>query len=457
MKVIYSETPTWFFNSPSFSGNIRRYDHSTFPDFISPNNKYTACMLRQYEDVNLISNGIHPLQKKGYNLSYGNFGTLTNYSPNERIKFTDLGFNNSNPQDETQWNFPTANPDTSPINDEKIVWINGEGALGYSNNLNANQTNTLQSLINNWKSAYPNNILGLYSWNKIQSSIISENAAWISNNTNDLMSFYNNLSIWNNPIFEIGFDASISGLYAYNEKNFDQCQRMLMRIYLNKLKYPNKKYFPLMWVLNEMIGFPGEGFSKYKRQDGIVVTPSGVIPTAPVDYLYNMALIGMTIGDGLLTWDETMITMDKETPDLEVDYSSPTTTIQNIGGQNFLVSYPRRWKGNQLYMTLAIWQVSQYKTIIEDSTYSWIVPDFKYNNGTLRTGDFKHVPYNKANNEPSVILKYNSTKTECLVLALNCYADNETVNEIRVLDATTGLDAQILLKGTKAELVKILL
>ena len=68
MQVITSATPDWFFQSQTFSGNTKRYIHDTFPDFTPPNNKYTACMLRFYEDVSSISSNTHILQKKGYNL-----------------------------------------------------------------------------------------------------------------------------------------------------------------------------------------------------------------------------------------------------------------------------------------------------------------------------------------------------------------------------------------------------
>lgn len=449
ITITTSETPQWFWNSQSFTQGKRLPEYQGFPAFTIPNNKVSSSMLRTDTEISLISNQKHPLEKIGHNMFYTNHGGLTNYPMNKLVAYDDIGHNGSNPTNESQWSMAHRM--------EKIVWVNGEKPLGYNGFVvsgNPSKKAKLQQILGSAIAANPGIEITNYSWDGIEGI----RADWYGTNTANLIAPYNNLSLIKSPMLEVGFNTLMQQIYAFNDKYYDFPALFVYQKQLAKLKFPTTKFYTLLWTANESVDhFPLLHNVERRKQNGSFVKLSGTKHNAPVEYVYNSAIVSLTVGDGIIGWEETVPSVYSERDDLEIfglDITGGNILQQQVGTETWTIYNARVWKSCRLFWDLANYHVSQHKPAIEGTVNDWFTPDFEFN-GNMRTGLQKLVPYNKQYKEPIVQLKYNDTKTEACLLVMNNWASNFDNKVVRVIDNSTGLDRLFPVNGTKAELYKI--
>jgi hypothetical protein len=257
----------------------------------------------------------------------------------------------------------------------------------------------------------------------------------------------------------------MDAIYSTNDSLYDFTALYIYKKQLLKLKYGNNiPLYSLMWTENEGVdGFPGLAVDR-KREDGTFINLKGAKHNANAEYMYNVAVVSLTVGDGILGWEGVMPSIYSENPNKEdrgsdsifATPSNPDLIQTQVGTDTWVIDNARVWKSCRLFWDLALYHVSLYKDIIEDTTNDWQTPDFEYN-GNIRTGNFKLVPYNKLYKEPVVQLKYNNNKSEALILVHNPWASNLDTKQVRVFDTTTSLNETVMIKGTKCELYKVIL
>lgn len=448
MKITTSATLSWFWESKSFKEGKRLLDYTVLLTVTLLSNKISASMLRTDTDISLISNNKHLIERIGYNIQYTNYGGLTNYLDSKLAVFTDLGYNGSNLTDEQFWTY------TPRL--EKIQWLNGETLLGYNGGeimSNLSKANKLRQIISNAINTYLNTKISIYSWLDITGGAI-----WYNTDVNALMNLYNNLYLIYSAQIDAGCNSVMDAIYSTNDNLYDSTALHIFKKQLLKLKYGNTiLLYSLMWTENETVDdFLLLHTVKRKRQDNIFINLSGAKHNANAEYVYNAALISLTISDGIIGWEGVMLNVSTEKLEFENtgwDVGGSLNQFQ-VGTETWTKDMARVWKSCRLYWDLAINHVSQHKSIIESTINDWFTLDFKYNN-IMRTGSQKLILYNKLYKELVVQLKYNDNKTECLVLVHNPWAANLQTKIVTVFDNTTGLEASLLVKGTKAELYKI--
>jgi len=454
-KVISTPTPDWFWESKSFTEGKRLPKYDNFPTITIPNNKKSASMLRQDTEILLISGNKHPLERIGHNMFYTNHGGLTNYPNNKLAVFGDLGYNINNPTDESQW--------TMIQSPQKIQWLNGEEPLGYNGRAvmgNPNKANKLRQILGAALAANPEIQISIYSWIDIIPL-----GLWYNDDTTALINYYNTPNTIYSSQIDAGCNAVMDAIYSTNDSLYDFTALYIYKKQLLRLKYGNTiPLYSLMWTENEGVdGFPGLAVDR-KREDGTFINLKGAKHNANAEYMYNVAIVSLTVGDGILGWEGVMPSIYSENPNKEdrgsdsifATPSNPDLIQTQIGTDTWVIDNARVWKSCRLFWDLALYHVSLYKDIIEDTTNDWQTPDFEYNRN-IRTGNFKLVPYNKLYKEPVVQLKYNNNKSEALILVHNPWASNLDIKQVRVFDITTGLDETVMVKGTKCELYKVIL
>jgi hypothetical protein len=449
-KVITTPTPDWFWESKSFTEGKRLPKYDNYPAVTIPSNKKSASMLRQDTEIPLINANKHPLEKIGHNMFYTNHGGLTNYSYDKLVYFTDLGYNGSNPTDESQWSMAQT--------PHKIQWLNGEMPFGYDGNAimgNSSKANKLRQILGAALTANPGIQICIYSWIDIINL-----GLWYNNNTTSLINYFNNPSTVYSAQLDAGCNAVMDAIYSVNDGLYDFTALYIYKKQLMKLKYgSNIPLYSLLWTENETVDdFPLLHAVKRRRQDNVFINLGGAKHNANAEYMYNVAIVSLTVGDGVLGWEGVMPSLYTEDPSKEtLGWDVGGGIIQtNVGTETWSIDNARVWKSCRLFWDLALYHVSLYKDIIEATTYDWQTPDFEYN-GNIRTGNFKQIPYNKLYKEPVVQLKYNNTKTEALILVHNPWASNLDTKQVRVFDSTTGLNETVMVKGTKCELYKVIL
>jgi hypothetical protein len=448
-KVISTPTPDWFWESKSFTEGKRLPKYDNFPTITIPSNKKSASMLRQDTEIPLINENKHPLERIGHNLFYTNHGGLTNYPYDKLAVFGDLSYG-SNPTDESQWGMIQT--------PHKLQWLNGEMPLGYNGGgvmSNPNKANKLRQVLGAALTANPGIQIGIYSW----IDIIPLNL-WYNNDTSALANYYNTPSTIYSSQIDAGCNVVMDAVYSLNDNAYDFTALYIYKKQLLKLKYGNNiPLYSLMWTENEGVdNFPGLAVDR-KRQDGTFIDLIGAKHNANAEYMYNVAIVSLTVGDGIIGWEGVMPSIYTEDPAREpfgTDAKKPNLIQVQVGTDTWVMDTARVWKSCRLFWDLALYHVSLYKDIIEDTTNDWQTPDFEYN-GNVRTGNFKQIPYNKLYKEPVVQLKYNNNKSEALILVHNPWASNLDTKQVRVFDITTGLDETVMVKGTKCELYKVIL
>ena len=456
MKIITAPTPSWFYSSQSFI-NKRLPDYSNYPNIVLPNGFLCSTMLRTTDEVNQISNGVHPQGRVGYNIFYTNHGGLTTYPDSKLAIISDVGYNPSNPTDENQW-FANLRP-------EKIVWYNGENIYGYDGDAimqNPSKKAKLASILQQCKGSNPNGLFSTYSWDSITGGV---RPRWYGA-SNYLDAFYLG-NLYTNPAniktaqIEAGFNSAMQQVYSINDDYYDTLALTIMQIQLFKIKHGNQyPIVPLLWGLTEPVdSYPFPHSTQRVNQLGVYCGIKGYKENAPAEYMYSMALICLLLTKNLIGWNgrnREIVTEDINQEHIGDDVFNSSDPLVTMGTdtQQWIQTNVRSWQSVELYNILAMYQVSLQKTILEDTTYDWESPDFIVN-GTLRNGLLKTVPFNKYYKEPTVVLKYNTGKTKCLILAINCWASNTDINQITVIEPNTGKEIPVLLNGKKAEFISV--
>lgn len=482
-KIITSSTPSWFWNSKSFTEGKRLPDISTLPDIVMPINKVCTSMLRQEEHLSQIVDGKHPLERIGFNYFFDNLAGLTNYPNSKLAYFTDFGYDDcfhANPScgdpsrvatNEQYWTF-NARP-------HRIQYINGETTIGYDGWAimgNPSKANKLRSIITNGiaEQANQGNIIrvGTYSWNAIGHKDYGITNHWYGTDTNtgfrdDLINLQKTQANIYSPQLDAGCNGMFQQIYALNDTYYDYPAFFAYMCVINRVKHPNGEYpiYSLLWTDNETVdGFPLT-LSKYRRLDGQLINLKyNIKPNAPAEYIYTAALISLTIGDGCVGWEGIMPQIDSDRPDKEntgydtlagqesVEFGTPPY----MNGQYYVRAMARCWNSNIMYWHLAMQHIAPYKDIIEGQTYWWTSPNFNYK-GNYRSGDYKMIPYCKYNKDPIVLIKFNNAGNKGVIVVYNPWE----VNNLSVVPVTVYVnhvnddgvtEFVVNVNGTKAEI-----
>lgn len=480
MKIKTSATPQWFFDSNMFqletdntnknynSPKHRVFDYTTFPTFTAPSNKITGHGEYDYGFMKAQENAgtrVDPGQQVGYNiypkfkglLDGQNAEFLNAYSPSQQIAFRNEG---GNVNDNTL---------NMGVTNEAIQWINGEQGIGYElagdTQLKINRLNTF---LNNLKASNINT-------NNTKYGIYSLQAFPIWGQFYDLenVNTVNTLcAMLDNPPDSIqalsGFDYLMEDLYSIgtSRSQFYGAMGIFMKQLARKQyqltnneKY--RKFYYLLWSHSEFFGFQF-GYRKHTGEfissgetDGLTKASSNI------NHNYNLALAGVTIGDGFFHFNDRFASFGTQlingtNRDLELENVNHSINV-TLRNQTYNIGPAILWLGVNQYATLAIWHAYLQKDIIEDTTHDWFTPDFTFN-GILRTDKFKEIPYNLYYKEPTVQAKYSSDKTECLLYVCN-FDTNSTSQEMVTIKIKNSTDDEVnvpvLLRGTKAELVRV--
>ena len=483
MKVITTPVPEWFFNSKCFileadsnsvhykSVKERIEDYSTIPTFTLPSNKIFSSQTKKYSIYkSLEGNSVRTDPSENYGSTH--FSSMTGiplstpkkyingYPDSKLISFRDFGGNLNDPP---SYNYGA--------NSDKIQWINGESTVGYVID-NESERAAIEAIMNTAKTAQPNSLFSIYS---IPAFTIFDK--WYDSSSN--LTKVNELAaMLTTPIDSVqitaGFNLLMEDLYSTDFNGTDDFPALyILMKQIARKKYQltgnsaYSKFLSIFWSQNE-----GKGLKYiWKRKDGFVVrcgeggSIDGLVkPNAYIDHAYNLALACFTIGDGLVGYEGNDISMLSCTSDnvngsiIDVEKISTSNIQASLNGDIFLIDAARTWKGSMMFVRLAAYNASMYKSIIEGTTYEWETPDFIYGSNT-RTGIYKTVPYNKYYKEPVVEFKYSNDKSECLIYACNFWNTSTTPKLVTVKIADNlGVirNIPILLKNKKAELIKVI-
>lgn len=476
MKIKYLAFPEWFWESNTFkletnnthsnylSVKERVFDYTNFPNVTAPTNKFVGHAEYRYD------------------LMKAQEGDTTRYDPSERIGYTHFPrFNGIIEGESTAFfnAYPTskqvkfANEAGSVHDDtltmspqmEDIVWINGEQGIGYS--ITSVEAARVKTLIDSLKVAKPNSKYGIYSlqvfpiWSLFYDSVTDYTKADI---------LYDMLLNPPTSIHEeCGLDYLMEDLYSLDSTNtqiFTAIGIFTKQMARKKYQLTGKSIYNdvrfLIWSHTENFGF---NFNYIKNTgemiycgelDGLSKAP------ANPEHNYNIALYGLTGGNGIFSFIDRLtsfgtVNINGVNRDLEKENVDGTDggVTANLIGQTYKVAPALipSVSANML-VSIAIWQTSFVRDIIDGTLNEWFTPDFIYN-GNLRTGKYKSVPYNIYYKEPTFEVKFNDDNTECLIYAVNLSNTYSTTPIHAQVKITSTITIPVTLKGNKAELIKI--
>lgn len=476
MKIKYLAFPDWFWDSNTFKleTNIsdsnylsikeRVFDYTNFPNVTPPNNKFVGHAEYRYDLLKaqeLDSVRTDPSERIGYThfprlqgLLEGQTNAFFNaYPTSKQVKFAHEA---GSIFDDTL----TMSPQI-----EDVVWINGERGIGYA--IDDAGAAKVKTLITNLKAAKPNSKYGIYSlqafpiWSLFYGSDTDAAKA-------DIL-----CEMLNNPPTSIhekcGMDYLMEDLYSLGNTN----TQIFVAIGIFTKQIARKKYqltgLPLyndvrylIWSHTENLGF---NFN-YIKNTGEKITCGELdgLSKAPAnpEHNYNLALHGLTSANGIFSFIDRKptfgsVNINGTMRDLEKE------NVDGTDGGTSAILNGQLWKvapaiipsmSANMLVSLALWQTSLVRDIIDSTLYEWFTPDFIYN-GNTRTGKYKQVPYNIFYKEPTVEVKFNDDKSKCLIYAVYL---SETVPTIPVhfqVKITDDITVPVILKGNKAELIKI--
>lgn len=476
MKIKYLPFPEWFWNSNTFkletnntSSNYlsikeRVFDYTNFPDVTPPNNKFVGHAEYRYDLLKAQETDEirrDPSERIGYTyfprlqgLLEGQTNPFFNaYPTSKQVKFAHEAGSIYN-------DTLTMSPQI-----EDMIWINGEQGIGYS--IDDAGAAKVKTLITNLKSAKPNSKYGIYSlqvfpiWSLFYGSDTDFTKA-------DIL-----CEMLNNPPTSIhekcGMDYLMEDLYSLGSMNTQifvaigiftkQLARKKYQL-TGKSVYNDVRY--LIWSHTENFGF---NFN-YIKHTGEMISCGELdgLSKAPAnpEHNYNLALHGLTSANGIFSFIDRKTTFGSVNingvmRDLEKENVDGTEggTTAILNGQLWKVAPAiiPSMSANML-VSIAIWQTSFVRDIIDSTLYEWFTPDFTYN-GNFRTGKYKQIPYNIFYKEPTFELKFNDNKSKAVLYAVNL-SDVVPTTPIHVqVKITNTLTIPVTLKGNKAELIKI--
>jgi hypothetical protein len=477
MKIKYLPFPEWFWESKTFqletnashsnykSVKERVFDYDTFPTVTAPTNKFAGHGEYRY-DLMKAQEGTSirrdPSEKVGYTHfpRFDGFGSQNNpffnaYPTSKQVKFANEAGNVFN-------NTLTMSPQQ-----EDIVWINGEQGIGYSLGLGSIEAQRVKAMVDGLKAAKPNSKYGIYS---LQVFPIWQLFYEIKDNVNkaDIL-----CTMLDNPPTSIhedcGMDYLMEDLYSLESGNTQiftaigiftkQLARKKYQL-TGKYVYNDVRY--LIWSHTENLGFN----LSYRKNTGEMINCGELdgLSKAPAnpEHNYNLALHGLTSANGIFSFIDRFtsfgtVNIDGVNRDIEKENVDGTDggTAANLNGQLYKIA-PALIPSSSanMLMSIALWQTSFVRDIIDSTVNDWFTPDFTYN-GNLRTDKYKQIPYNLFYKEPTFELKFNNDKSKALLYAVNL---SDTVPTIPIqvqVKITDTLTIPVVLKGNKAELITI--
>ena len=479
MQIKYLSFPEWFWESKTFqletnnthsnynSVKERVFDYDTFPTVTAPTNKFVGHGEYRY-DLIKAQEGDSIRRDPSEKVGYTHFPRLNGLIPGQNNPF----FNAYPTSKQVKFANESGNVFDNTLHispqEEDTVWINGEQGIGYNIESGSIEAQRIKTLIDNLKVAKPNSKYGVYSLQVFPS--IWQLFYEIKNDVTkaDIL-----CTMLDNPPTSIheecGMDYLMEDLYSLGTNNTQiytaigiftkQLARKKYQL-TGKSVYNDVRY--LIWSHTEFLGFN----FKYRKNTGelIICGELDGLSKAPAnpEHNYNLALHGLTSANGIFSFIDRLTTfgsvnINGTVRDLEkenVDGTDAGIAVDLIG--QFYKIAPALIPSVSVNMltSIAIWQTSFVRDIINSTLYDWVTPDFTYN-GTLRTGRFKQIPYNLFYKEPTFELKFNNDKSKALLYAVNL---SDTVPTIPIqvqVKITDTLTIPVVLKGNKAELITI--
>lgn len=476
MKIKYLAFPEWFWNSKTFqletnnthsnykSVKERVFDYDTFPNVTPPTNKFVGHGEYRYDLMKAQEGDIirfDPSERVGYThfprfngLLPGQTNAFFNaYATSKQVKFA----NESGSVWDNTLNLAPQQEDT--------VWINGEQGIGYA--IGDVEAARVKTMIDSLKVAKPNSKYGIYS---LQVFPIWQLFYEIADDYTkaDIL-----CEMLNNPPTSIhekcGMDYLMEDLYSLGTNNtqiFTAIGIFTKQLARKKYELTGKSVYKdvryLIWSHTENLGF---NFN-YIKNTGEMISCGELdgLSKAPAnpEHNYNLALHGLTSADGIFCFIDRFtsfgtVNIDGVLRDIEKENVDGTDagTAATLNGYFYKIAPALipSVSANML-ISIAIWQTSFVRDIIDSTLYDWFTPDFTYN-GNLRTGKYKQIPYNLFYKEPTFEVKFNDTKTKALIYAANL-SNAVPLTPIHVqVKITDTITVPVVLKGNKAELIII--
>jgi hypothetical protein len=476
MKIKYLPFPEWFWNSKTFqletdnthsnykSVKERVFDYDNFPDVVAPINKFVGHGEYRYDlmkaqEGDSVRND--PSERLGYThfprfnglIAGQNNAFFNTYPTSKQVKFANEA---GNVFDDTL---------TMSPQQEDIVWINGEQGIGYA--IGDAEAARIKTMIDGLKVAKPNSKYGIYS---LQVFPIWQLFYEINGDFTkaDVLCTY-----LDNPPTSIhekcGMDYLMEDLYSLGTNNtqiFTAIGIFTKQLARKKYQLTGKSVYNdvryLIWSHTENLGF---NFN-YIKNTGEMISCGELdgLSKAPAnpEHNYNLALHGLTSANGIFSFIDRFtafgtVNIDGVNRDIEkenVDGTDAGTGV-TLAGQFYKIAPAiiPAISANML-VSIALWQTSFVRDIIDATLYEWFTPDFIYN-GNTRTGKYKQIPYNIFYKEPTFELKFNNDKSKALLYAVNL-SDVVPTTPIHVqVKITDTLTIPVVLKGNKAELITI--
>lgn len=477
MKIKYLPFPEWFWESKTFqletntehsnykSVKERVFDYDTFPTVTAPTNKFAGHGEYRYDLMKAQEGNTQrpdPSERVGYTHfpRFDGFGSQNNpffnvYPTSKQVKFANEAGNVFN-------NTLTMSPQQ-----EDIVWINGEQGIGYALGLGSVEAQRVKAMVDGLKVAKPNSKYGIYS---LQVFPIWQLFYEIKDDVTkaDIL-----CTLLDNPPTSIheecGMDYLMEDLYSLGTNNtqiFTAIGIFTKQLARKKYQLTGKSLYNdvryLIWSHTENLGFN----FKYRKNTGELITCGELdgLSKAPAnpEHNYNLALHGLTSANGIFSFIDRFtsfgsVNINGTVRDIEKENVDGTDagTAANLNGQLYKIAPALIPSASaNMLMSIALWQTSFVRDIIDSTVNDWFTPDFTYN-GVLRTGKFKQIPYNLFYKEPTFELKFNNDKSKALLYAVNL---SDTVLTIPIqiqVKITDTLTIPVVLKGNKAELITI--
>lgn len=476
MKIQYFPFPDWFWNSNTFkletnnthsdylSVKERTFDYTNFPNVTPPTNKFAGHGEYRY-DLMKAQEGLtirtDPSERIGYT-HYPRFNSLipgsteayfNAYPTSKQVKFAN--------EAGSVWD----NTLTMSPQQEDVVWINGEQGIGYA--IGSTEAARVKTMIDGLKVAKPNSTYGLYSLNcfPIWGTFYEVGGDYTKA---DIL-----CEMLNNPPTSIheecGMDYLMEDLYSLG--SMSTCVFIAIGMFTKQLArkkyqltgksiYNDVRY--LIWSHTENFGFD----FNYIKNTGEMIYCGELdgLSKAPAnpEHNYNLALHGLSSADGIFSFIDRFpaqgtVNIDGVMRDIEkenVDGTDAGIGV-NLDGKFFKIAPALIPSVScNMLVSIALWQTSLVRDIIDSTLYDWFTPDFIFN-GNLRTGKYKQIPYNLFYKEPTFEVKFNDDKSKCLIYAVYLSDNYPTIPIHAQVKITDTITVPVTLKGNKAELIKI--
>lgn len=300
------------------------------------------------------------------------------------------------------------------------------------NTWNSNHWNKMAQIMSEVKAVRPDVLIG--GWARHDATIgpfYDPNNGGVENSAG--FDFYadmydngpgNNIS----GFYQTGMTAAFPFAYMKGRQTAQLMYNLMHTVELSQLYNPTVKQIPTAWIEIEKIADyendDQDTVLQHNRTDKVIKADEKL--HTPPDIVFAMSILGLTVWNGVYWFGTGAAYTDNisyaDDIGIQPDGNQDSIYSETVRGKRLKVYYRWQYKGFVNYNVIANYMCSlePYKSIIENTFTSWLMPEYKRSTElSWQTGKKIRPSWCYANKAPIIRLKYSQDGTKCMFIAFN--------------------------------------